>query len=155
MSHRNWAKACCASLMMAAITLQPLAITAEPSTPPADRKPLVEIAPRSSKFVAGYTRRIEKTPSLSHAQKLALLQKKIKYVFVLFQENRSFDFYFGTYPGAEGLFTRSASNTPGFDQPIVKLDGSVGKISPFRIPQSLTDGNGKTVLLYPEDVDSV
>jgi phospholipase C len=141
--------------MMASLAIQPLAITAEQSTAHSGRNQLVEIAPTSSHLVAGYTRRIEKTPSLSHAQKLALLQKKIKYVFVLFQENRSFDFYFGTYPGAEGLFTRSAGNTPGFGQPIVKLDGSVGKISPFRIPQSLTDGNGKTVLLYPEDIDSV
>lgn len=141
--------------MIAALAIQPLAISAEQSTSPTDRKPLVEIAPRSSHLVAGYTRRIEKTPSLSHEQKLALLQKKIKYVFVLFQENRSFDFYFGTYPGAEGLFTRSASDTPGFNQPIVKLDGSVGKISPFLIPQSEPDANGKTVLLYPEDTDSV
>jgi phospholipase C len=34
-------------------------------------------------------------------------------------------------------------------------DGSVSTISPFKIPQSVTDVNGKTVLLYPEDTDSV
>jgi phospholipase C len=140
---------------MAAVTLQPFAIMAEPPASHTDRRPLVEIAPRSSNLVASYTRRLEKTPSLTHAQKLALLRKKIKYVFVLFQENRSFDFYFGTYPGAEGLFTHPAGETAGFGQPIVQLDGSVGKISPFRIPQSETDRNGKTVLLYPEDTDSV
>jgi phospholipase C len=29
--------------------------------------------------------------------------QKIQHVFIIFQENRSFDHYFGTYPGAEGL----------------------------------------------------
>ena len=98
---------------------------------------------------------MEDSPYLTHEQKLDLLRKKIKYVFVLFQENRSFDFYFGTYPGARGLFSQPAAKTPGFVQPIVLTDGSVGTISPFKIPQSVTDVNGKTVLLYPEDTDSV
>ena len=155
MSYTNWAKTGCVSLTLATLTMQPYAMMAEQPKPAPHEKPLVEIAPKSSDLVAGYTRRIEKTPSLSHAQKLALLQKKIKYVFVLFQENRSFDFYFGTYPGAEGLFSHPASETPGFNQPIVHADSSVGKISPFRVPQSVTDANGKTVILYAEDIDSV
>ena len=29
--------------------------------------------------------------------------KKIRHVIVIMQENRSFDSYFGTYPGADGL----------------------------------------------------
>jgi phospholipase C len=98
---------------------------------------------------------VESAPVLTHDQKLALIRQKIKYVFVLFQENRSFDFYFGTYPGAQGLFSQSASSTPGFTQPIVNTDGSVSTISPFKIPQSVTAANGNTVLLYPEDTDSV
>jgi phospholipase C len=116
---------------------------------------MVEIAPWSSDEVGRYTNFRGDFPDLSHEQKLDLLQKRIKYVFVLFQENRSFDFYFGTYPGARGLFSQPASETPGFVQPIVKTDGTVGTISPFLIPQSVTDVNGKTVLLYPEDTDSV
>ena len=103
----------------------------------------------------GYTRSVEDSPYLTHDQKLDLLRKKIKYVFVLFQENRSFDFYFGTYPGARGPVFSTGRETPGFVQPIVLTDGSVGTISPFKIPQSVTDVNGKTVLLYPEDTDSV
>jgi phospholipase C len=118
-------------------------------------QPVVRIAPKSSDAVARYTRSVEDAPNLTHEQKLDLLQKKIKYVFVLFQENRSFDFYFGTYPGANGLFSQPASETPGFVQPIVLTSGLVGSISPFKIPQSVTDVHGKTVLLYPEDADSV
>lgn len=34
---------------------------------------------------------------------LAQARQKIKHVVIIMQENRSFDSYFGTYPGAEGL----------------------------------------------------
>ncbi|HXP46699.1 MAG TPA: alkaline phosphatase family protein [Terriglobales bacterium] len=149
MHTKEWVKALCASLMLAALMMQPVATLAQ------DQKKLVEIAPRSGDEVARYTRRVEDSPYLTHDQKLHLLRKKIKYVFVLFQENRSFDFYFGTYPGARGLFSQPADKTPGFVQPIVLTDGSVGSISPFLIPQSITDKEGNTVLLYPEDTDSV
>src|SRR5579862_1675679 len=62
-----------------------------------------------------------------------LLRKRIEHVFVLYQENRSFDHYFGTFPGAEGLFTRPADKTPGFVQTFVGTDGRSREIRPFRI----------------------
>lgn len=113
----------------------------------------VTLAPPSSDLVKSYTLPIESSPSLTHEQKLELLRKKIKYVFVLFQENRSFDFYFGTYPGANGLF--SQKNALGFGQPIVLASGAVSAISPFRIPQSVTGPNNTPVPIYPEDIQSV
>jgi len=157
MTEKNWATAGCASLTIAALALQPFAgVAQQPKLAvETNQKRMVEIAPRSSDAVARYTRRVEDAAVLTHAQKLALLQKKIKYVFVLFQENRSFDFYFGTYPGANGLFNKPAASTPGFGQPIVLTSGTVGTISPFLIPQSVTDVNGSVVELYPEDTDSV
>jgi phospholipase C len=72
-------------------------------------------------------------PRLSDAQMVALLQKKVKYVFVIYQENRSFDSYFGTFPGVDGLFSQPASQTPGFNQLLVNTDGSTTTIQPFRI----------------------
>ena len=45
---------------------------------------------------------------------LRMARDRIKHVFVLYQENRSFDSYFGTFPGADGLYSRSAAQTPGF-----------------------------------------
>src|SRR5579864_7937716 len=72
-------------------------------------------------------------PKLSRAQVAALLRRKIKYVFVLYQENRSFDSYFGTFPNAEGIFSHPAKNTPGFYQPLTNVDGTAGVIHPFRI----------------------
>jgi phospholipase C len=149
-------KASCTLLTVAAFLLQPFAALAQNANNEGrDQKHLVVIAPRSGEEVARYTRRVEDMPYLTHDQKRDLLRRKIKYVFVLFQENRSFDFYFGTYPGAHGLFSQSNSATPGFVQPIVNTDGTVGTISPFLIPQSITDMEGNTVLLYPEDTDSV
>ena len=124
------------------------------STVPQENK-LTEVAPRSSDEVARQVIPEGKYPALSDEVKLELLRKKVKYVFVLFQENRSFDFYFGTYPGANGLFSKPASETPGFVQPIVETDGTVGKISPFKIPQTVATAQGTSVLLYPEDIDSV
>jgi len=121
----------------------------------AQSPPVIEVAPKSGPIVQGFINHIDGQTYLSHDQKLDLLRKKVKYVFVLFQENRSFDHYFGTYPGARGLFTQPASKTPGFVQPIVNIDGSVGSISPFLIPQTVKDVNGKTVQIYPADTASV
>ena len=157
MKINEFAKASWASLLAALLMIQPVPTLAENpnSNSKSAQKIAIEIAPKSSPEVARYTRDLATEPVLTHAQKKALLQQNIKYVFVLFQENRSFDFHFGTYPGARGLFSQPAGNTPGFVQPIVKTDGSVGTISPFLIPQSITDINGHTVNLYPEDTDSV
>src|SRR5580698_8941085 len=60
-------------------------------------------------------------PVLSLQSKIGLLRQKVKYVFVIFHENESFDHYFGTYPGAIGLFEAPrgftpANRTPSFKQ---------------------------------------
>jgi phospholipase C len=82
----------------------------------------LKIAPISKSVGSKAARPAGNVAFLTHSQKLALLQKKVKYVFVLFQENRSFDHYFGTYPGALGLFSYGANPTnaqvPGFTQKI-------------------------------------
>jgi phospholipase C len=104
---------------------------------------------------------------LSLQQKLALLRQKVKYVFVLFQENRSFDYYFGTYPGANGLFSSydganpadpyatAANQLPSFNSVIQNTDGSFSTISPFLIPRTIQNHSDQTVQLYPEDTYSV
>ncbi len=51
-----------------------------------------------------------RAPILTKAQNAALVgaaRKKIKHVVFILQENRSFDSYFGTYPGADGLIGAS------------------------------------------------
>ena len=72
-------------------------------------------------------------PSLSQAELWRLLRQRVKHVFVIYQENRSFDSYFGSFPGADGLYSRPAQQTPGFVQKLIDTDGSDKTIRPFRI----------------------
>jgi phospholipase C len=122
--------------------------------------PDVTIAPKSSAAVSARVIDLTKEPAISREAKLRLIRSRIKYVFVLFQENRSFDFYFGSYPGADGLYAGpngpySADQVAGFKQAIVNTDGSVGTITPFRIPATIVDAKGNTVPIYPADIASV
>ncbi len=152
MTLKNWYRQSCAILATVAL-LQPTIVFANepPNEPPDD----VTIAPPSSDMVAHYATDMRMQSALTTAEKVKLLQQKVKYVFVLFQENRSFDHYFGTFPGAHGLFTQPASEAPGFVQPLVDTDGTVGTISPFLIPQTVKTGAGNTVPIYPADIASV
>jgi phospholipase C len=82
---------------------------------------------------------VSRNGHLSDAQTrsmVAALRQHVKYVFVLYQENRSFDSYFGTFPGANGLFSQQPANTPGYYQPIENTDGTMGVQTPFRIDPS-------------------
>jgi phospholipase C len=64
---------------------------------------------------------------------IAALRKRVKYVFVIYQENRSFDSYFGTFPGADGIYSQPASATLGYSQPLIDTTGNTISVSPFRI----------------------
>ena len=99
-------------------------------------------------------------PNLTTAQKIALLRAKVKYVFVIFHENESFDHYFGTFPGANGLYSAPAGATPANLTPSFRqtyLDTSLNTvvISPFLMPQAVTTASGAIVPIYPADEISV
>jgi len=111
--------------------------------------------PKSSNLTMSLATELALQPQLSSEAQLALIQQKVKYVFVLFQENRSYEHFFGTYPGTEGLYFPKNTPKPGISQPIVNTDGSAGSISPFLITSTVTAVNGATVPLYPADTDSV
>jgi phospholipase C len=70
---------------------------------------------------------------LSSEQIAGLVRRKIKYVFVIYQENRSFDSYFGTFPGADGPYSAKPASIPGFSQELINTDGTLTTIEPFRI----------------------
>jgi len=121
--------------------------------------PDVTIAPRSSAVVSAEVVDPAGQPVLTAEEKLKLIREHIKYVFVLFQENRSFDFYFAGYPGADGIYAsaegpRDPKQVAGYTQTLVNIDGTLGTVEPFRIPATVKAG-GKTVPLYPTDVASV
>ena len=104
---------------------------------------------------------------LSQQQKLALLRANVKYVFVVFHENESFDHYFGTFPGANGLFsapagTPAGNQTASFVQNYLDTNVAVTQVQPFLMPQAVrttqsgTAGPAGTVVpIYPYDYISV
>ena len=60
----------------------------------------------------------------------SLIHDRVRYVFVIYQENRSFDHYFGTFPGANGIYTPQAA-AHGFTQynPIAQRQTSAFRIT--------------------------
>jgi len=94
---------------------------------------------------------ISKEPHLSRDELVKRLRDKVKYVFVLYQENRSFDSYFGTFPGAEGQFSHPVAETPGFNQPLINTDGTMTVINPFRIgPKDVCPKSTVNKVLSPD-----
>jgi phospholipase C len=104
---------------------------------------------------------------MSHSDLVRLLQQKIKYVFIFYQENRSFDSYFGTYPSAEGLFGH-ATTPPGFYQTLddTTINPTTGQpntvvVQPFRIgpsdtcPKSTVNGTLSPTTCYAANTDDV
>jgi phospholipase C len=78
-------------------------------------------------------------PPISRETLVQLLRAQVKYVFVIFNENHSFDNEYGTFPGVNGLYSdgqnpRSAANTPGFTQTYTDLiTGETITVEPFGI----------------------
>ena len=92
-------------------------------------------------------------------KKIELLRKKVKYVFVIFHENQSFDHFFGTFPGANGLYSAPkgftpANQTASFNQRYLDTSLHTQTIAPFLMPQAVTS-NGNVVPVYPADYISV
>jgi phospholipase C len=140
----------CSALFSAWTILSPIASIPARAATSTDT---VVIQPRANSAVAPYVIDPSLEPQLSNAQLATLLRKKVKYVFVLFQENRSFDSYFGTFPGANGLFSNNGkrvdtSKLPGFNQQVLDyVTGAPITISPYHI--------GPQAPIYSADTDDV
>src|SRR5579875_2116864 len=74
---------------------------------------------------------------------------KIKHVVVIMQENRSFDSYFGTYPGADGIPMKNGVPTVCIPTPQVKH----GCIKPFHDRADLNLGGPHVGADAPADID--
>ncbi|HUN38887.1 MAG TPA: alkaline phosphatase family protein [Acetobacteraceae bacterium] len=133
-------------------------------------EPTLTLATQAGTTGAAQARDPGTQTQLTLQAKIALLRQKVKYVFVLFQENRSFDHYFGTYPGANGLYAtypgaptsdpfsqpaNAPSNVNAFNSVVANVDGSYSVQQPFLIPRTIENINHQTVQLYPEDTYSV
>ena len=139
MTRKQAYRTTCAAVAIVAM-LQNAALAADPV-----------LIPAGANGTAGAQqyRDVNAATSLSNSAKIQALRQKVKYVFVIFQENRSFDHYFGTYPGANGLFDASGeliTSNLGAKQLILDTDGiNCTEISPFLIPETIKDVNGNTV----------
>ena len=109
--------------------------------------PAVTAQPDVGADLARYFNDPRKDPGLSQKELVKLLRKKIKYVFVIFNENHSFDNEFGTFPGVNGLYSdgvkpRPAGQTPGFTQTYMDAGGMKVTVRPFRIGPELLRRHG-------------
>src|SRR5579863_7905819 len=79
----------------------------------------------------------------------SLVRSRIKHVFIIYQENQSFDHYFGTYPAAENLASQSAQSH-GFRQ-----WDPIGErwVTPFKIvdPDVSSPGHGRPLMIAKND----
>ena len=139
------------ALVTAAMLCAPVPAAAQAAPQPAPM-PVVIAQPIQAPGspYAAYLRDPASDRQVPQAALIAALRKRVKYVFVLFQENRSFDHYFGTFPGANGLLSdglnpRAIADTPGFVQNFLNTDGSPATQMPFLIPQSM----------HPADLDDI
>ena len=107
---------------------------AQDAAPPA----LLALQPSAQPEVAPFVIDPAADPNPSAAEMAALLRAKVKYVFVIFNENHSFDNEYGTFPGVNGLYSdgskpRSTENTPGFTQSYADANGATVSVKPFLI----------------------
>ena len=90
--------------------------------------PAVTAQPDAGPDVMRYFNDPAKDPELPPQMLVTLLRQRIKYVFIIFNENHSFDNEYGTFPGVNGIYSdglkpRSAADTPGFTQTYTDVDG--------------------------------
>jgi phospholipase C len=79
----------------------------------------------------------------------ASASSKIKHIIVIMQENRSFDEYFGTYPGADGIPMQNGVPT------VCVPDPSTNKcVKPFHDPNDMNAGGPHSAPFAASDIDN-
>jgi phospholipase C len=92
-------------------------------------------------MATGCAEAVEQAPA-AHATGI----HKIRHVIVIMQENRSFDSYFGTYPGADGIPRRNG-------KPSVCVPDGSRCVSPFHDPVNRDSGGPHQLLNAIRDVN--
>ena len=84
--------------------------------------------------------------TLAHAANPPASASKIKHVIIIMQENRSFDSYFGTFPGANGI-------PAGTCVPLDPQNPQAGCVAPFHDPRDVNAGGPHTAEASQADLD--
>jgi phospholipase C len=146
--------AACASSGPAPILPAPgSAITQPSATPPpglATLAPTVAPAAATPEPSAGGPPTVTaNAASLAAAAQTALLSDKIQHIVIIMQENRSFDEYFGTYPGANGIPMRNGVPAVCVPDPQTRQC-----IRPYHNPDDINAGGPHAAASAKADVDS-
>jgi phospholipase C len=117
------------------LSIAPIAFAGSSNT---NKTSVVTTQPGVLPDISQYVNNPSKEPKLPPKVLAKLLRDKIKYVFVIFNENHSFDNEYGTFPGVNGLYSdgqnpRSPQQTPGFTQTYTDVNGINVTVQPFRI----------------------
>jgi phospholipase C len=129
-------------VLRATTALAAIAAFLSPGFAASDSRPVVTTQPDPSADVAPYFGS-DADPRWSSAEwskeDIEALRQKVKYVFVIFNENRSFDHEYGTLPGVDGLYSdgvkpRAPADTPGFTETYTDtVTGKTVSVQPFLI----------------------
>lgn len=90
---------------------------------------------------------------VAHADQLSEARAKLRHIIIVMQENRSFDHYFGTFPGADGI----PSDVHGHFTVCVPLDPTnpkKGCIAPFHDPHLNNAGADHQYADAAADIDN-
>ena len=97
---------------------------------------------------AGQTGQASPTSHASHTAQPTSGIGKIRHVVVIMQENRSFDSFFGTYPGADGIPAKNGQFTVCVPDPRTK-----GCDKPYHDPSLVNGGAGHNMTEGAADID--
>jgi len=117
------------SITLGLFLMPALSFSQEESLVVSQPNPDSEIAPHVTNPVTDAA--ASKVPEI-----VKLLREKVKYVFVIFQENRAFDQMFGTFPGANGLFSQPEKTHLDLHNTFKIRTGISSPFQPFRIGQA-------------------
>jgi phospholipase C len=92
-------------------------------------------------------------PGVPGPEKLAEARAKLHHVIVIMQENRSFDHYFGTFPGADGFPTDGNGNIT-VCVPLDPRQPALGCVAPFHDHAFVNAGGGHTYHDAIADIDN-
>jgi phospholipase C len=158
-------------LLAACATPTPAPTLAPPTAAPAATNAVVAApttAPRPTETRAADTRAAESAPTSVPAKPTnapspapsattapaasnqpTRLSDKIKHIIVIMQENRSFDTYFGTYPGADGIPMQNGVPTVCSNDPQTNQC-----IKPYHNPEDVNSGGPHAAASATADIDS-
>jgi phospholipase C len=89
----------------------------------------------------------------AHADQVSEARAKLRHVIIIMQENRSFDNYFGTFPGADGIPTDAHGHFT-VCVPLDPADPKKGCVAPFHDPNTQNAGANHQYADSVADVDN-